>query len=303
MRCYPQWFFVVLTGLMLASRPATGAEPAGRQQDEQAIRHAAQEYLAALESGDAKALSAAWTADGDFVDELGRSYPARELIEHEAKLERKGPRPATKVVANTIRFLTPDVAIEDGRTEVTHSAAQEATPLNGRFTAIWVRQEGKWRLASLREARLEIVPDAGDLADLDWLVGDWTATGRDAAIDISAHWNETHTFLLRELSVIRDGKVAFSATQRIGRDPLTGKIRSWLFDSDGGYGEGLWTKKGKSWVVQATGALPDGKRTLSTNVFAPAGPDGISWKTSGARVGDEPRPDLDLKLTRKPASK
>lgn len=32
-------------------------------------------------------------------------------------------------------------------------------------------------------------------------------------------------------------------TQVIGWDPAAGTIRSWMFDSDGGFGEGTWSKK------------------------------------------------------------
>ena len=39
-------------------------------------------------------------------------------------------------------------------------------------------------------------------------------------------------------------------TQVIGWDPAAGTIRSWMFDSDGGFGEGTWSKKDNSWIVK-----------------------------------------------------
>ena len=50
-----------------------------------------------------------------------------------------------------------------------------------------------------------------------------------------------------------------TVTQRIGWDPLTKQIKSWVFDSEGGYGDGLWTRKGNQWVIKSTGVLPDGR--------------------------------------------
>src|SRR5689334_11427476 len=104
--------FVVCLLLLATANGARGAD--AREQDEQAIRAAAKQYLAALEKGDAQALTALWTADGDLIDEHGRSTPARELIAQEAQRTNKGPRPDIKVLANTIRFVAPDVALEDG---------------------------------------------------------------------------------------------------------------------------------------------------------------------------------------------
>ena len=39
-----------------------------------------------------------------------------------------------------------------------------------------------------------------------------------------------------------------SGMQIIGWDPVAKQIHSWVFDSDGGYGEGTWTHKGRQVV-------------------------------------------------------
>ncbi len=283
----------------VAQNPAS--VPADRKQDEQAVRAAGKEYMAALERGDAKALAAFWTADGDFVDEAGRSHPAQEMIDQEAKAAGKDPRPQMKVTGGSIRFLTPDVAIEDGASEVIH--AKGLPGVRGRFTAIWVKREAKWRLASLRELRVEPSTAVEQLADLEALVGDWSATSDETTLEVSAHWNVTRTFLLRDLKILQKGKMIFSGTQRIGWDPLSHKIRSWIFDSDGGYGEGIWTKQGGAWLVHATGVLPDGRRTSSTNIYTMDGKDRFTWQSVGARTDGDPQPELNVTLNRQKESK
>ncbi len=296
---------LLLAALLVGSTFAHGsfaAEPGSRQQDEQAIRQTAQEYLAALARGDAKALAGFWTPDGDVVDEQGRSTAAREVIAQESRPAGEGTKPEIKLTSSSIRFLSAEVALEDGTSEV-RAAINGLPPLGGRFTVIWVKQDGKWRLASLRESRIEPPSTVAQLADLDWMTGDWSGQNGDTVIEVSAHWNPNRTFLLRDLKVLRGGQAVFQGTQRIGWDPLTRTIKSWVFDSGGGHGEGTWTRAGDSWVVQASGVLGDGRQTTSTNVYAPDGKDSSTWKSIGTLTDGERMPDLDIKLVRKPAAK
>jgi uncharacterized protein (TIGR02246 family) len=272
--------------------------------DEQAIRATTKEYLVALERGDAKALAKFWVADGDIVDELGNSHAAYDLFTQETKSAPERPRPQVKVTSSSIRFLTADVAVEDGTSEVIPPPGDTLPSAQGRFTAMWVKQEGKWRLASLREARVEPPATAAQLADLDGMAGEWSAQDGQAAFEVSAAWNPTRTFFLRELKILSEGQVAFSVMQRIGWDPLTRKIKSWNFDSDGGYGEGTWKKAAaNSWIVRATGVLPDGRQTSTTNVYKFDGEDSFTWKSTSVRVDAEAPPELNIKFVRKTAGK
>ena len=68
------------------------------------------------------------------------------------------------------------MAIEDGTSEVTPKAPASSAPVQGRFTAIWVRRDGKWRLATVREAGSTRRPADPQLAELEWMVGDWSGT-------------------------------------------------------------------------------------------------------------------------------
>ena len=299
-----RWYTLAAVLLCFGLAPRAAAnEPGPRPQDEQAIRQTAQEYLAALARGDGKAQLEFWTADGDIVDETGRSYPARELIASAPAGGEDEARPQLKLTGSSIRFLTADVAIENGTSEVVHPAAGGAPPLAGRFSVIWVKQNGKWRLAHLREMRAEPPATAAQLAQLDWMAGDWSGASGETTIEIAARWNATHTYLLRDLKILNEGNAVFSGAQRIGWDPLTKKIKSWVFDTNGGHGEGVWTKSGNSWVVQASGVLADGQQTTSTNVYTPDGKDHFTWKSNGAQIGDQPGPELNIELTRRPAAK
>ena len=75
------------------------------------------------------------------------------------------------------------------------------------------------------------------------------------------------------------GKVVFSGTQQVGWDPIRQQIRSWVFDADGGYGEGIWSLEGTLWMVQARGVHADGKTSPATHVFKFKDRDTVVWKS------------------------
>ncbi len=75
-----------------------------------------------------------------------------------------------------------------------------------------------------------------------------------------ALWAENKSFLTAPASAQVTGEKATSGTVFIGWDPQTGQINPWLFDLDGGHGEGLRTRTGEQeWVVKTYGVLRDGR--------------------------------------------
>ena len=47
--------------------------------------------------------------------------------------------------------------------------------------------------------------------------------------------------------------------QRIGWDPLARQFKSWVFDSQGGFGEGEFSHDGDAWLIKARGVRSDGR--------------------------------------------
>src|SRR5882757_4258985 len=79
----------------------------------------AQEFIAAFNKGDAKAVAGFWTADGDYVDQLGSVIKGRAAIEklyEKLFAAQKGAK--LTIMVGSVRQVTPDVALEDGITEV-----------------------------------------------------------------------------------------------------------------------------------------------------------------------------------------
>jgi len=299
----------VVAALCLA---ATAAEPSGR--DEAGVRAASQRYREALDRGDGAALAALWTAEGDIVDAQGAVLAGRAAVATTTKPSADAPQPSFRINDTTLRFLTADVALEDGTVEV--SLPGLARPLQGRFSATWVREADGWKIAALREDRLDAEANPEKLEDLDWMVGDWVVVDdragktdavasepTTAVIEMKVRWNANRTFLLRDVKIMAPGSAdetaALHVTQRIGWDPLSRQIRSWVFSSDGGYGEAAWSRDGDSWVARTTGVLPDGTRTASLNVYTFDGKDRCTWRSLPTHVGGEHTPPLNLEMIRK----
>jgi hypothetical protein len=85
--------------------------------------------------------------------------------------------------------------------------------------------------------------------------------------------------------------VAESGTQIIGKDNVEGGIRSWVFQSDGGFGDGLWTREGKKWTVDFEGATHDGKKLTATVIYIRVDANTFTWQSVQQTVDGQPIAD------------
>lgn len=302
--------FALWTGLYAGF--AVAAEPSARDADAAAVRAAAKAYVEALKAGDTKTLAELWTADGDIVDDLGQVLRGRETVATPAATPQSENGPEFRITETSLRFLTADVAIEDGQVEVQMPGG--GNPLAGRFTATWVREAGSWKIAALREARDPEPTGPELLRDLDWMVGEWKvvdetssadagATAKPAAeMTMSVRWNDAHTFLLREMRIrpahAGEKTAGLEISQRIGWDPLSRRIRSWAFGSDGSHSEATWTHDGGSWVAHTATVQPDGSQTAAINAYTYDGKDRCTMRSLHTHVGGEHLPPVALTLVR-----
>jgi hypothetical protein len=199
----------------------------------------------------------------------------------------------------TISFLDPGVARVTGRTQVT--SHEGSAPVGGRYAGIYIKRDGRWLLASVREIPDKELAPHEHLKELEWLVGDWVEETEEAVVTTSVAWSDNGNFLLRSFDVRVKGKPALSGTQRIGWDPLTRQLKSWVFDSNGGYGEGLWMRQGDQWVIKAKGVRPDGRVATATQVLTYVNKDSLRWKSIDRTLGSEISQDIDeIVMVRKP---
>jgi hypothetical protein len=130
------------------------------------------------------------------------------------------------------------------------------------------------------------------LDELDWMIGSWVDKGEDATIDTTCAWALNRKYITRTFRVTMDGKVALEGTQTIGWDPIQQQIRSWTFDSEGGFGEGHWIKDDNRWLVKTSFALANEDRASALNVFTYFDDNTLRWQSIDREIAGEIQPSI-----------
>ena len=123
------------------------------------------------------------------------------------------------------------------------------------------QNRGHWLIDSIQETDLPASqPEPVSLTDLEWMVGHWVDKSDQARVDTVCRWSGQQSFLVRSFKIkANEENEPEQGTEIIGWDPKTNQIRSWMFLSDGSFGEAVWTKDGDDWE-RAVPLLAAGKR-------------------------------------------
>lgn len=270
--------------------------PSDHAADEAAIRANIAEFAKAYNAGDAKPIAALFTEDGQIIDKQGDESAGRAAIAQTfADLFKGSPQKRIQINVESLRFLGPDLAMETGTTKET-SADQPAEI--DRYTVLHVKRDGKWRMAMARDEEGPSASGHEQLRALAWLVGDWIDDGGSSVVASSCRWSPDGKFLLQDFKLKINGRDALNVSQRIGWDPVAKRIRSWVFDSEGGYGESAWNKDGSGWLIRATGVRPDGTTASATNFLTPVGANGYVWRSTNRVVAGDREQDVQVKVVR-----
>ena len=115
-------------------------------------------------------------------------------------------------------------------------------------------------------------------------------------------WADNNSYLMRTYRAHVQGEKPTSGTTVIGWDPQTGQIKSWVFDSEGGHGEGLWTRTGEyEWIVKAQGVLRDGRPNSATQVHTIQNKNTVKTNSIDRIIGGQIAPAIaDVVMVRKP---
>ncbi len=264
-----------------------------------AIVKSIKSFAAAFNAGDAKKLAAHFAEDGEYVDDAGTLFKGRVNIEEEfAAFFKVFPGANLAVDVEQLRFVGDSMAIEEGTAAVT-DAANESVTLS-RYTVVHVRKKNHWQIASARDHDSEPASNHDRLKSLEWLVADWIDESHESTIETSIRWSKDGNFLISQFRVSMTGVRVMSGTQRIGWDPQQQQIRSWIFDSEGGFGTGLWTETDAGWIVKSTAVLPDGSSGSGTSTYARTGTDSFRLTLSQRIVAGSPRDNVSVVVVRKP---
>lgn len=306
---------VAMLGLGLAmaqeaKRPAARSAAApGKQEAKQgnekkadepdAIRAVVDAFLKAYNAKDANALAVLFTDDAEIEDEDGVTRGRAAIKDRFAKSFADNEAGRLEIVTNEIRLLGPEAAIEEGTAKVSSGANDAAE--TSRYSVFYVKQGGHWLQARIRDEAPSEVSAHDRLKDLEWMLGDWINESDDAVVYTTCRWADNGNFLLREFDMKIEGWIALRGTQRIGWDPLQKQFRTWLFDDEGGFGQGLVSRSGEAWIIKMSGVRPDGQSASATSIITPLGKDRVGWQMVDRTIGGETAPSIDqFVMVRKP---
>jgi uncharacterized protein (TIGR02246 family) len=282
-----------LPALWAIAGGAFAAQPGDTSPEAAAIRKADEAYVKAYNNHDAKALADAWSPEAVYLNRttgaevVGRAAIAEQFTalfkdQSEAKLDLR---------VESIQFVSPNVAVEHG---VALMLAPKSEPEEVEYSAVFVRRDGQWLLDRVTEKAKDAAPShAEQLKPLEWMIGRWLDKDDDVDISTECQWTKNRSFITRSFTVAVQGQINLSGMQIIGWDPAAKTIRSWTFDSDGGFSEATWIRKNDRWFIKNKGVLADGRKGSMVNIIRQVDQDSFTWQTVERTAGGELLPNVN----------
>jgi len=294
---------VALAGIISCGRPATAQEAAAERAVlsplEQALVEESQATVKAFNAADAATLGGMFLETGELVDEAGNVHGGRAAItEMFTGFFGRFPQATLEMLVDSVRPVGDTMAVEEGRRLITTPDGEAAQV---RYVAVRTKQGGRWPIASYREFADDPLPTPREvLQTASWLVGDWVDESPEGRTAISFRWSDDGNFLLGDYTMSAAGAGESKSTQRIGWDPVTGQLRSWTFDDDGGFTEARWDATDEGWVVKSEAIMPDGGTGSATLVISVKDADHFVVRGTDRIVAGAEQPDFEMTISRKP---
>jgi uncharacterized protein (TIGR02246 family) len=283
---------LALVFLGVGFMPGQGQKPKGpdREADKQAIAQLIKQSIQAFDNRDAAGVAAHWTADGEYLRNDGVPVRGRAEIQkgYADFFKTLKGKSKLEIETNGLRFPSADTAVSEVVLRLKNEEG-EVTASSWRNTWL-VREAGQWKVTMVHEWDRDNGLDVS-LNELAWLIGTWHVATKDREVTTAYEWNENKTFIRGKYTVKEGDKVVESGTQMIGKDNAAGAIHSWVFQSDGGFGDGLWTRDGKKWSVNFYGVTPEGSELTATAIYIHVDANTYTWQSVDQAVDGTPIAD------------
>jgi uncharacterized protein (TIGR02246 family) len=278
---------VVMPGTALAQDLSTQGS-AQRQEIVNLLKQVETDFA----NADARALAACWTPTGEFIGPGGASADGRQAIEklfQQAFADHKQAKLMLHV--QRFRLVNDGLALVDAVAEMKPAMATGGTPLT---SFVIVKRDGRWMIESAREVTVHMPAQTNHLKELQWMVGDWASATTPVGITMRTNcdWTANQAFLIRKFKVEGKEAMLHGGTEVIGWDPRGECFRSWDFDSDGGFGESVWVRDGKHWLIKFNGTLADGSMLSATHVLTKIDDNTISLQSKDRAINGAAQPDI-----------
>jgi uncharacterized protein (TIGR02246 family) len=276
-----------------AAPPASQARGEGTNQSsqpDQTTDDDARKYEEAYNKGDVKTLAGFYSDDVDYIDQDGAEVKGRDAMQ-ELLADNFQQNPGVKLAITTeeVKQLTPDVKVSRGFATVTPAKGAATTT---RYTLLKVKKGDHWEISQMNEREAPPLSAYAKLAALEWLVGTWQDKSGNQTVQSKINWAGDKNFLVRTIDV-QGNETTTDGWEIIGWDPVRQQIRSWIFDSNGGFGESTWVNNGEDWLIRASNVLPDGSRSTAENVLTKVDDNKFTWESQNRTLNGDPQPALD----------
>jgi uncharacterized protein (TIGR02246 family) len=134
--------------LILVVAAVLSALPAQTSGDEAAVKAVVARYVEAREKRDATAIASVFTKDADQLVSSGEWRKGREAVVQGTLASSESAGGRRTITVEAVRFVSPDVAVADGRYEINGMAGGQSRHMWSTF--VITRGPDGWRIAAIR---------------------------------------------------------------------------------------------------------------------------------------------------------
>jgi uncharacterized protein (TIGR02246 family) len=282
-----------LVATVLAPTLLIGQDTPNQDNAEAAIRKVGAEYVEAFNGRDAKKLATYWSPEAVYVNRIsGEEVVGREAIAAQfTSLFETDANLKLAVDVESIQLVSPNVAAEHGQASF---LVPDATPEKVAYTAVYVRRDGSWLLDRVTDKESQAAnAHYEQLKQLEWFIGSWVDQDENIRIVTDCNWTKNKHYITRTFTVSAADDVELSGMQIIGWDAGSKQIRSWTFDSDGGFAQGVWSKSNDRWYVHKKGTTADGETTTAVNHVTPVDDDTFAFQSTQRTLAGKLLPNIN----------
>lgn len=189
----------------------------------------------------------------------------KEISNYLKKVRQAKGATDVKITVESIEFDGPGKAFEKGKGKLYREDQLLEEFL---FSSEYNKKAGVWLLKAIKA--IEHPPFLShyeNLKELDWLIGRWADEDENVSVMYSYKWDKNKNFLTQHFVMKLLDQDELEGDQIITWDAYEKKIRSWIFDSSGGIGTGIWFEKEDAWQVPITYILSNGGKGFALHIY------------------------------------
>lgn len=265
-----------------------------KNQDTEELQNNLYGYIEAYKNKDIDTLQNFWSEDASYFNpQTGKRIHGRsEIMDKFSSMFKKYPEAELIVSQENLEILDDSHALEKGTSRVYLS--NNENPIDSKYTIQYIKENNHWLIQNVAENDISFatkIPQ--ELQELDWLIGKWVDETPNIKIETNSRWILNNHYIQSNFILFYKDKSELSGKQFIGWDPHEKKVKSWIFDSDGGFGEGIWSKSGPQWTVFVKSILPNGHKASSKHTYSLIDNNSYKFSITDREINGETLPNLE----------